>query len=89
MKTLLAIFFSMLSLVPFSTSASAEEERNQYSRSLMLQAPPNYEDPNFKTESQQQSHFCQDLKQQINELKNKPVRRNAAKERYQKECIGN
>ena len=55
----------------------------------MFEAPLTYEDPNYKTPSEQLDELCEDLKKQINELKNKPVRRSAARERYQKECVGN
>ena len=89
MKTLSLLPIAMLITILVSLSASAEESSNQYSHSLMLEAPQTYEDPNYKTESQQHEQFCRDLEQQINKLKNQPIRRSAAKERYQKECVGN
>jgi len=89
MQTLLTISFPMLIIALLSPSVSAEEQRNEYSHSLMLQAPPTYEDPNYKTPDEQLDQSCEDLKKQIDELKSKPVRRSAARERYQKECVGN
>lgn len=81
----IALMFTALA----TQSALAEEPRNQYSNSLMLEAPPAYEDPNYQTESEQHQQFCRDLQKQISEQKNQPIRRNASKERYQKECVGN
>jgi len=89
MKMLSRFYLSALTIVLLIPSVSAEEQSNQYSHSLMLQAPPSYEDPNYKTPSEHMDQSCEDLKKQIDELKNKPVRRSAARERFQKECIGN
>ena len=84
------IMSSFILMMALSTlSESAEERRNQYSNSLMFEAPVVHEDPNHKTETDLQSQFCQDLQKKIGELKNRPVRRNAARERYQSECLSN
>ena len=69
--------------------AQESESRNQYSNSVMLAPPAVYEDQNLKNESEQQAQFCRDLQKQIAVLKGQPVRRSAAKERYQTECVGN
>ncbi|MGY6276060.1 hypothetical protein [Methylomonas sp. MgM2] len=89
MKPCSMIRFTLLLIALLSAPVSAQEQRNDYSRSLMFEAPPTFEDPNYKTPSEQIDQFCEDLKKQIDELKNQPVRRSAARERYQKECIGN
>lgn len=70
------------------SSAFAEERRNQYSNSIMLEAPDVYEDPGHKTERDQENEYCRELKNKIKELKYRPVRRSAARERYQAECQG-
>lgn len=68
------------------TSALAEERRNQYSNSLMLEAPNTYEAPGHKTRHEQENEHCRELKSKIKELKYRPVRRSAAQQRYQAEC---
>ena len=83
--TLTTSFMAFCSLV----LAQEKTPRNQYSNSLLLAPPAVYEDQSYKNESEQHAQFCRDLQKQISELKNKPVRRSAAKERYQTECVGN
>lgn len=78
-------FMAVFSLVP----AQETPPRNQYSNSLMLAPPAVYEDQNYKNENEQHAQFCRDLQKQITEFKNQPVRRSTAKDRYQKECVGN
>lgn len=79
------------SFIPLCSLVLAQETepRNQYSNSLMLTPPAVYEDQNYQNESEKHEQFCRDLQKQISELKNQPVRRSAAKDRYQKECLGN
>lgn len=89
-KIIILIAFT-LGFITLSSQVLAQEPepRNQYSNSIMLAPPAVYEDQNLKNESEQHAQFCRDLQKQINELKGQPVRRSAAKERYQTECIGN
>ena len=79
------------SFIPLCSLVLAQDTKpsNQYSNSLMLTPPAVYEDPNYQNESEKHEQFCRDLQKQISQLKNQPVRRSAAKERYQTECIGN
>jgi len=72
----------------FITSVSAEENRNQYSNSIMLKdASKTVEDTNHKSEVELHNQHCLDLQKRIKDLKYRPVRRNAANERYKLECI--
>jgi uncharacterized membrane protein YhiD involved in acid resistance len=82
---LVASFIPLCSLV----LAQETEPSNQFSNSLMLAPSAVYEDQNYQNESEKHQQFCRDLQKQISQLKNQPVRRSAAKERYQTECIGN
>ena len=71
----------------FFTSVSAEESRNQYSNSIMFEAPESFNDASHKTEIELHNQHCRDLQKRIKDLKHRPVRRNAASERYKKECL--
>ncbi|MCK5189638.1 MAG: hypothetical protein KAR12_06245, partial [Methylococcales bacterium] len=77
------IFFTALYMLP----VSAEETRNQYSKSIMFKSPTVYEDPNHKTETDLHNEYCLDLQKKIKELKYRPVRRNAARESHKAECL--
>ena len=77
------IFFTALYMLP----VSAEETRNQYSKSIMFKAPTVYEDPNYKNETDLHNEYCLDLQKKIKELKYRPVRRNAVHESYKAECL--
>jgi len=81
---LLSIVFVFL---PFIQSVSAEENRNQYSTSIMFKAPETHENTNHKTESDLHNQHCLDLQKKIKDLEFLPVRRNAARERYKTECL--
>ena len=81
---LLAIVFLFLALIQ---PVSAEENRNQYSTSIMFKAPETHENANYKTESDLLNQHCLDLQKKIKDLEFRPVRRNAARERYKTECF--
>jgi hypothetical protein len=86
MKSILLIPLVFLFL-PFIQSVSAEENRNQYSTSIMFKAPETHENASHKTESDLQNQHCLDLQNKIKDLEFRPVRRNAARERYKTECL--
>lgn len=83
-----ALPFGLLMALSFSAS-SAEERRNQYTNSIMFSAPELYEDPQHKTVEEQRQQYCQALRKKISDLANRPIRKNAANERYRAECVGN
>jgi len=87
MKRLLVIPSAYLFLALFTLPVSAEEIRNQYSTSIMFKAPKTLEDTNHKTESDMDNQHCLDLQKKIKDLEFRPVRRNAARERYKAECL--
>ncbi len=87
MKKILLIPFVFLSVALFIMPVSAEENRNQYSSSIMLKAPKALEDTNYKTEDNLHNQHCLDLQQKIKDLEFRPVRRNTARERYKTECL--
>jgi TolA-binding protein len=62
---------------------------NQYSQSIMFQAPPSEQALQLNLQNDERSKVCQDLKQQIKDLQGKPVRQNVLKERFQTEWVGN
>ena len=86
MKKILLLPLVFLSL-PLIQSVSAEENRNQYSTSIMFKAPETHENANHKTASDLQNQHCLDLQKKIKDLEFRPVRRNAARERYKAECL--
>jgi len=75
------LFLSLIQVV------SAEENRNQYSTSVMFKAPETHENANYKTESDLHNQHCLGLQKKIKDLEFRPVRRNAARERYKTECL--
>ena len=87
MKNIILIPLVFLFVALFIGPVSAEETRNQYSNSIMLKAPKVYEDASHKTETELHNQHCLDLQEKIKDLKYRPVRRNAARERYQTECL--
>jgi len=89
MKNILQATLGFLTLALSIQPVSAEENRNQYSSSIMLKAPKAYENSNFKTANDLDNQHCLDLQKQIKDLEFRPVRRNAARERYKTECLNN
>ncbi|MCK5122420.1 MAG: hypothetical protein KAQ91_10570 [Methylococcales bacterium] len=89
MKNILLIPLVFLFLALFIVPVSAEENqnRNQYSTSIMFKAPKAHEDVNQKSETDLHNQHCLDLQKKIKDLKYRPVRRNAARERYKAECF--
>jgi len=87
MKDNLLIPFIFLFVALFIMPVSAEENRNQYSSSIMLKAPETLEDVNYKSSDDLHNQHCLDLQQKIKDLEFRPVRRNAARERYKTECL--
>ena len=87
MKNILLIPLVFLFLALFIAPVSAEENRNQYSTSIMFKAPKAHEDVNQKSETDLHNQHCLDLQKKIKDLKYRPVRRNAARERYKAECF--
>lgn len=83
------VLFTLLGFISVSAFGQEPPLRNDYSSSIMLKPPTVYEDQNYKTDSEQRQQLCRDLRQQIDELGKKPLQRSAAKDRYQKECVGN
>jgi hypothetical protein len=47
-----------------------------------------YGSENTPSEQEQKKTYCNNLKQQIADLKGKPLRRTEVKKRYQEECLG-
>jgi hypothetical protein len=82
LKPLVLLFVAL-----FIAPVTAEENRNQYSSSIMFKAPTVYEDVNHKTENDLHNQHCLNLRKKIKELEYRPVRRNAARERYKTECL--
>ncbi len=87
MKNILLIPLVFLFLALFIVPVSAEENRNQYSTSIMFKAPKAHEDANQKSEIDLHNQHCLDLQKKIKDLEYRPVRRNAARERYKAECL--
>ena len=87
MKNILLIPLVFLFLALFIVPVSAEENRNQYSTSIMFKAPKAHEDVNQKSETDLHNQHCLDLQKKIKDLEYRPVRRNAARERYKAECL--
>ena len=87
MKNILLIPLVFLFLALFIVPVSAEENRNQYSTSIMFKAPKAHEDVNQKSETDLHNQHCLDLQKKTRDLKYRPVRRNAARERYKAECF--
>jgi len=87
MKNIHLIYFFFLFVAFFIKPVSAEENRNQYSKSIMFKAPEVLEDSNYKTQNALDNQHCLDLQKKIKDLEFRPVRRNAARERYKTECL--
>jgi len=87
MKNTLLVPVVSLFIALFIMPISAEESRNQYSTSIMLKAPEVLEDANHKTQDALDNQHCLDLQKKIKDLEFRPVRRNAARERYKTECL--
>jgi len=87
MKKILLIASAYFFVALFIMPVSAEEIRNQYSTSIMFKAPETLEDANHKTKSDMDNQHCLDLQKKIKDLEFRPVRRNAARERYKTECL--
>jgi len=87
MKNIHFIYFFFLFAALFIKPVSAEENRNQYSKSIMFKAPEVLEDTNYKTKNTLDNQQSVDLQKKIKALEFRPVRRNATRERYKTECL--
>ena len=74
-------------LTPLCLSFTVQAEKGQ---SIMFGDPdPIYTEKTTDTRADDRAEHCKKLKQQMDDLKGKPLRRNPVVKRYQIECVEN
>ena len=74
-------------LVALGLSFTAQAEKGQ---SIMFGDPdPIYTEKTLDTRADDHAQFCKNLRQQMQDLEGKPLRRNSVEKRYQIECVEN
>ena len=66
---------------------SAGENYNQQRNSVIFKAHKTQEHPNLKSSADKLHDYCENIQKEINELEYRPIRKNAANERYKAECM--
>ena len=75
--------FITLSILP----VSAAENYNQQRNSVIFNVPKTQEHPNLKSGADKLHDYCENIQKEMNELEYRPIRKNAANERYKAECM--
>lgn len=78
-----AILYAALYILP----VSAEGSGNQHPDSVVFKKPKTHEHPNLKSKADRLHEYCENLQKEMKEYEYRPIRRNAAYERYKAECM--